>query len=92
MVHGGSVKGKCKHHHNIGLVTGMHEPAAAVSAMEQWSIGDGPDLGPRGEVVGNGGGYWVLVLGEVGRGDAIDEDGDLALGSIQRQRGWWRWL
>lgn len=29
MVHGGSVKGKCKHHHNIGLVTGMHEPAAA---------------------------------------------------------------
>ncbi|CAB4264742.1 unnamed protein product [Prunus armeniaca] len=85
MVHGGSVKGKCKHHHNIGLVIGMHEP-------EQRPIGDSPDLGPRGEVVGKGGGCWVLVLGEVGRGDAVDEDGDLALGTTQRQRGRWRWL
>ncbi|PQQ09050.1 hypothetical protein Pyn_30411 [Prunus yedoensis var. nudiflora] len=61
MVHGGSVKGKCKHHHNIGLVTGMHEP-------EQRSIGDGPDLRPRGKVVGKGGGCWVLVLGGGGKG------------------------
>ncbi|CAL8149197.1 unnamed protein product [Prunus armeniaca] len=48
MVYGGSMKGKCKHHHNIGLVTGMHEP-------KQRLIGDGPDLGPKGEVVGKEG-------------------------------------
>ncbi|CAB4285730.1 unnamed protein product [Prunus armeniaca] len=54
--------GKSVGHLQCGLAQGRFQKLAEidVSALEQRSIGDSPDLGPRGELVGKGeaAGFW----------------------------------